>query len=361
MKLYFIQIIIFAIGFFIASVSADDFKPPDNCPQNHQELQLLYTKSYKNLLLQLAKGESGKLNTPQKEKAAKTYHFYADCLKKESQNSLLKSCASYFDSSKNILSIDMKAIEKEPYESLKRVEISIRNKDNKEFFRAMNNRMNHPAPIPPNDFGVYLANKKLSDIKSVGQEANIPIKTKYAFLLPGSKTSTNNGILEIHWEIKMLNRNYSDGNIHIFVKIVPKEKKDTTWISCTPPIWNTQSVSPPRKKSAEITPLICFHKNDCHTPDRITLLHLSRQKRKGVVKRWSGDTACTYSYKELSKELIDMKNLPDKKIILESGFYRFEYNDVRGNPPAGFYGKSEVFEVKAGGVIEIKVRLNSAL
>lgn len=79
------------------------------------------------------------------------------------------------------------------------------------------------------------------------------------------------------------------------------------------------------------------------------------------MQRWSGDTAYQYQYNEISREAVNITKLPDKMIVLEPGFYQFEYNDVRSDPPVGFYGKSNIFEVKDGEDKNIDVFLQSAL
>jgi hypothetical protein len=96
--------------------------------------------------------------------------------------------------------------------------------------------MSHPAPIPPNAFGVYLVGEKekLSDnvIIDAGHEAATLVKTKYGNLVYGCKTSWSKGILDIHWKVHPVDWKCPDGRGNIFVKIVPKGNKDTVWISC---------------------------------------------------------------------------------------------------------------------------------
>lgn len=79
------------------------------------------------------------------------------------------------------------------------------------------------------------------------------------------------------------------------------------------------------------------------------------------MQRWTGDTAYQNQYNEISREAVNITKLPRKMLVLEPGFYQFEYNDVHGDPPAGFYGGSEVFEVKAGNDMEIPVWIKPAI
>lgn len=261
--------------------------------------------------------------------------------------------------------MDMSIAETEPYESLNRVEISLRDKNGKEFFRAMNNRMDHPAPIPPNAFGVYaVGSKKIwtdSDIVDAGHEASTLVKGKYGNLVDGCKTSTAQGILKIHWIVKVSNGALLSDKVFPFVKVVPRGENDAPWNFCASSIDNPSSAQPAKTRLTSVTPLLCFEENECGDADMITLVHLSRQKRKGIIKRWAEDTGFAYEFKEISREIIDVKSLPEHKLLLDPGFYRLEYNDVTGDPPAGFYGKSVIFEVKAGADMKIVVWVLSAL
>jgi len=284
---------------------------------------------------------------------------------KEKDNPLLLQCAFNIDRDNKIVFIDTSIVETEPYESLKRVEISLRDKNGKEFFRAMNNRMDHPAPIPPNAFGVYPVDTKKvltdSDIIDAGHEAATLVKEKYGNLVDGCKTSTAQGILKIHWLVKVDDGDLLDHKIYPFVKIIPQGEKDVSWSFCSSSIDNPQSEQPVKTRLATVTPLLCFKENACQATDKITLVRLSRKKRKGVIKRWAEDTAFEYEFKEVSREAIVIKKLPGHKLLLDPGFYRFEYNDVTGNPSVGLYGKSEIFEVKEGDDTKIHVWVMSAL
>jgi len=167
-------------------------------------------------------------------------------LMEAANRSLLLGCSSRFDSSRHLLSIDMSVKEKVAYESLKRVEISVRSSEGKEYFRAMNNRMSHPAPIPPNAFGLFPVGEKkklsLKDIKSAGMEAAITVKNRYGYLIDGCKTTYDKGILAIHWKIHSEGWQFPDGKGYIFVKIVPKREKDAPWMNCASFVYKMQQL-----------------------------------------------------------------------------------------------------------------------
>ena len=212
------------------------------CPKDIKVLRKKYEEAYKKLLAVMGTGEGGKMDTPQKQKAYEVYQFYKNCYATRSgisantetaSQSLLLTCFSRV--LHQILSIDMSVKETASYNSLKRVEISIRTPEGKEFFRAMVNRSSSCAPIPPNAFGVFPVGEKenpsLKDIKSAGHEARIPLQTQYGSLAPGCKTFWNEGTLDIHWQIHVAK--WPTGNQgFIYVKIIPKHGKPTSWIRC---------------------------------------------------------------------------------------------------------------------------------
>ncbi len=351
------------------------------CPKDPVARQRKFMAAYKKLLAVMGTGEGGKMDTPQKRKAYAIYKFYENCYANAGKyppatgryiKSLLLTCHTGWKTSHNILSVGMAIREIVPYESLKRVEISIRNKSDREFFRAMNNRMSHPAPIPPNAFGVYPVDGKKrftdKDILDVGHEAATLVKTKYGNLAYGCKTSWSSGILKIHWKIHPVGWKCPDGRGNIFVKIVPKGEKDADWIpcggfACPTSIRKSDKGTERSAKQAIITSRFYdrFNRKKIKegTFSTITLVKLKQVSAKAIIIRWKGDTPNKYDHVEVSRKTIDLRK--HKSIFLKPGFYRFEYNDVRGNPPAGFYGKSDLFEVKDEGDMEIEIGVNPAI
>ena len=345
----------------------------DMCPKNKQMLIKLQQEAYQKLLALSGTGEGGKLDTLEKRATAEKYRFYSECLRKygdissdakKHKEHLLLSCNSTFNSSKNMLTIDMNIKEKEAYESLKRVEISISDNKGKEYFRAMNNRMSYPAPIPPNAFGVYPIGEKeqLSDkdILDAGHKAVELMKTKYGYLVKGCHTSWANGILTLHWQIHPYDWNFSNGKGAVLVNIVPKGAKNSTWISCG-------SFSLPVKQVHQKQAIVKLQFYERYSRKRIkdgsflsvTLVKLKRIPTRGVIIQKRGDTPEKYSYVEVSRKSFDLDKY--RLVSLEPGFYWFEYNDIRGNPPAGFYGRSDLFEIKGSEEVTISVWLDSAI
>ena len=213
------------------------------CPRDMKVLLKNYREAYERLLAVMGTGEGGKMDTPQKRQAYAVYKFYKNCYMISGRvsadtepvsGSPLRTCSSSL--SRHIVSIDLSVGEKIPYESLKRVEISIRNSEGAEFFRAMINRSSQCAPVPPSAFGVYPVGEKetpkLKDVKSAGQQARIPVKSKYSHLVSGCGTSWGRGVLFIHWQIRPVKWPCPDGRGYVFVKIVPMNGRQTSWIKC---------------------------------------------------------------------------------------------------------------------------------
>ena len=79
------------------------------------------------------------------------------------------------------------------------------------------------------------------------------------------------------------------------------------------------------------------------------------------TQRWPGDTSGQTQYVETGQWEVSLCDFPDGQIALEPGTYRFKHNSAGGNPPSGFYGESDIFEVKVGDEIVVPVLLNAAI
>jgi hypothetical protein len=96
----------------------------------------------------------------------------------------------------------------------------------------------------------------------------------------------------------------------------------------------------------------------------VTLIRYEQQPQdKGVtMKRWAGDTSGQYKYVEKEKRKLKLSDFPDGVIPLEPVLYQFNHNSVYGQPPSGFYGKSNFFEIKPGEeIIDVQILLNPAI
>lgn len=58
-----------------------DSSLPTKCLKNTQILNKKLNQAYNNILVVVEKGESGKMDIPQKQKTYEKYKFYADCYK----------------------------------------------------------------------------------------------------------------------------------------------------------------------------------------------------------------------------------------------------------------------------------------
>ncbi len=100
------------------------------------------------------------------------------------------------------------------------------------------------------------------------------------------------------------------------------------------------------------------------TISRVTLTcYTLETQEKGVgSQRWSGDTSGQVKYVEAKTWEVRLSDFPGGLIFLEPGRYQFKHNSVSGNPPSGFYGTSDYFEVKAGDNIpSVQLWLNAAI
>lgn len=96
----------------------------------------------------------------------------------------------------------------------------------------------------------------------------------------------------------------------------------------------------------------------------VTLIRYERKKQdEGVtIKRWAGDTSGQYKYVKKEERRLNLKDFPEGLIPLEPGIYQFNHNSVHGQPPSGFYGKSNFFEIKPGEeTIDVQIPLYPAI
>ena len=96
----------------------------------------------------------------------------------------------------------------------------------------------------------------------------------------------------------------------------------------------------------------------------VTLIRYKRQKQdEGVtMKRWAGDTSGRYKYVVKEKRELKLSDFPERVIPLEPGLYQFKHNSVYGQPPSGFYGESNFFEIKPGEeTLDVQIQLYMAI
>ncbi|MBN2198974.1 MAG: hypothetical protein JW747_03910 [Candidatus Aminicenantes bacterium] len=92
------------------------------------------------------------------------------------------------------------------------------------------------------------------------------------------------------------------------------------------------------------------------------LVNVERKERtRGAVRRWPGDDAGRYEYIEVAKSEFRPCDLEHGILVLPPGFYRLKHNSVRGDPPAGMYGQSGIFEIKIDKETEVRIFLYPAI
>ncbi len=93
-----------------------------------------------------------------------------------------------------------------------------------------------------------------------------------------------------------------------------------------------------------------------------TLIQLRNKKTyKGEVKRWAGDTNHYSALEPFMEKKIKARHFTNGAIPVEPGQYQLRFNSVNGSPPAGFYGKSAILEVKRGKLVVIPLALTPAI
>ena len=98
--------------------------------------------------------------------------------------------------------------------------------------------------------------------------------------------------------------------------------------------------------------------------NNVTLIRFAEEPQDpGVeIKRWEGDTSGQYKYVELERRDIVSSDLSNGTMLLETGIYQIKHNSVFGQPPSGYYGNSQFFEIKVGDKLrEIRIVIYPAI
>lgn len=129
---------------------------------------------------------------------------------------------------------DFRVPEPVPFKSLSRVEISLRDSAEAEFFRGMYNASSEVSPIPPTAFGVFPVGEKdsfdLHDVRSAGLGAAYPAESLSAILLPDTSAGNSNGILRIEWWIQPKTWPPADPLVRIYGRALSDKSDDAEWM-----------------------------------------------------------------------------------------------------------------------------------
>ena len=255
--------------------------------------------------------------------------------------------------------------------NLSRIELLIADSKNAATFAVMLNYGDRLDPIPPGNFGVVIdpANDDRS-IKNVSSAAGIPNgwdqPSPHGTLLKQSARGVVNGDLGISLWIVPLD--WAPGHYTIMTRAVQWKHLPAPWHKLAQFDYTGTGVEKVVQNACFIKPIFINASDQAVMPfDHVRSITLSRYDKlpqdKGVtVKRWAGDTSNQYRYVEKEKRTLNPSDFPGGLILLEPGIYKFQHNSVHGQPPSGFYGKSNFFEITAEDeIIEVRIPLYPAI
>ncbi len=269
------------------------------------------------------------------------------------------------------LVIDLLVPEVDAIKGLSRIELLISHNNNLAKFGVMLNHGDQCDPIPPGNFGVII-NPASDDrsIKNVSSAAGIPGRwdhpSPHGALLKQSVSGVVNGNLGIG--IWIAPRDWASGRYSIKTRAVKWKHLPSPWQKLAEFDYTGKGVEKVVENACLIKPIFIDVSNQAVMPfdhvRSITLIRYEKQPQdKGVtIKRWPGDTGSRYKYVEKEKQKLKLNDLQGGLILLEPGIYEFKHNSVSGQPPSGFYGKSNFFEIKPEDeIIEVRISLHPAI
>lgn len=253
---------------------------------------------------------------------------------------------------------------------LDRLELLILNAKGDAVFGALQNLSDRCDPIPPGAFGVVLdptsADRSIKNVASAGQNGQWDQEAPGGTLLKQSVSGVTSGNLGIAFWIAP--KDWKPDRYLIAVRAVRKNSRPEPWrhlATCDIP---RQAARTTAARRCEVKPLFRDTGSGGPVPAEhihaVTLIRYERlpQDEGVVMKRWAGDTSGDFKYVEIQKRTLKPTDVLGGCLRLEPGFYQFKHNSVSGQPPTGFYGQSEIFEVRPGaGLMEVQINLNAAL
>ena len=254
-------------------------------------------------------------------------------------------------------------------EDLSSIEMLICHPNNKAEFGVMLNRSDRCNPIPPGTIGVFV--DPGSDDRSIKNVSSAGICLRdYAFptgtLLKQTVRGIVNGNLGISFWI--VPHDWEPGRYIIKTRTVRRKHRPAPWQKLAEFDYTGKGLEQVLRNMCLVKPVFMHVRNREPMPfdhvNSVTLIRYERQPQdEGVtIKRWAGDTSGRYKYVEKEKRVLKFSHFPDGVIFLEPGIYQFKHNSVSGQPPSGFYGESNFFEIKAGEeTIDVQIPLYPAI
>lgn len=253
---------------------------------------------------------------------------------------------------------------------LGRIELLISQADNGAKFGVMLNRSDRCNPIPPGNFGVIIDpdsdDRSIKNVSSTGGHGRFDHTSPNGTLLKQSTSGVVNGNLGI--SIWVIPQGWNPGRYIIKTRAVQRKHIPASWQKLAEFDYSGAGVENVTQNRCLIKPIFLNVSNQEVIPFEhirsITLVRYERQKQDEgiVVKRWAGDTSGQYKYVEKEKRKLNLSDFPGGLIPLESGIYQFNHNSVYGQPPSGFYGESNFFEIKPGEeTLDVQIPLYMAI
>lgn len=253
--------------------------------------------------------------------------------------------------------------------ALDRVEILILNPQAEPVFGAMQVLGNDCDPVPPGAFGVVLdpasADRSIKNVASAGQGGQWDQEAPGGVLLEQSVSGVAHGNLGIAFYIRP--QGWSAGRHLILARAVRKQAQPEPWRNLATLDLADDGVTVISEWYPVKPILRVVGQEEAVTLDdlgSVTLVsYEKRPQEPGVqVQRWAGDPASQHQMVEIFRRELAAADLSDGLLSLPSGFYQFKHNSVSGQPPAGYYGESPIFEVgPAEEVIKVEVELFPAI
>ncbi len=257
-------------------------------------------------------------------------------------------------------------------ENLSRLELLISHDNSEPTFGMMLNVGDRLDPIPPGNFGVVI--DPASDdrsIKNVSSAAGLPGRFDHLSprgnLLKQSARGVVNGNLGI--SIWIAPQDWAPGNYTIKTRAVQWKHLPASWQQLATFNYSEKNVSQLIQNSPLVKPvffILPWNRNSRpgdHIDSAILIRYEKQPQDEGViVKRWAGDTASKYKYIEKEKRSLKLSDLQGGLIPVEPGIYQLKHSSAYGQPPSGFYGKSNFFEIKAEDeIVEVQIPLYPAI
>ena len=253
---------------------------------------------------------------------------------------------------------------------LARIELLILDADAKPVFGALQNRSDRCNPIPPDTFGVIIDpasdDRSIKNVSSAGFNVQWDQASPHGTLLKQSAAGVIGGNLGI--SVWISPQDWNPGRYVIKTRAVTKDHSPAPWQELAEFDYTGKGVEKVTESRCLVKPSFFNVSDQSVIPfdhvGSVVLIRYERQKQdKGVVvKRWPGDASSQYKYVEKERQELKLSDFSGGLMSLVPGLYQFKHNSVHGQPPSGFYGESNFFEIKAGEEpVDVQILLHPAI